>query len=162
MFVGNSAQMANIRMKRNFAVRKFMFVVVLALIGFAISNVVDQNRKWVIPEEARKVVNPLPSSTANLEAGKTIYAHKCAECHGDTGKGDGPKARTHWPASADLTDSSRMNSLLDGEIFYAISEGKRPMPAFKKRLTEEERWQLVQAVRAFSGAPSTGQRPAER
>jgi mono/diheme cytochrome c family protein len=75
---------------------------------------------------------------------------KCAECHGQRGKGDGPKAMMHTPAPADLTDAGQMKSVTDGEIFYQISEGKKPMPSFKKRLTEEQRWGLVLFVRSFS------------
>jgi len=43
-----------------------------------------------------------------------------------------------------------MEEMTDGEIFYKISEGRRPMPSFKKRLTEEQRWQLVNYVRTFA------------
>ena len=46
-----------------------------------------------------------------------------------------------------------MNTVTDGEIFYQISEGRKPMPSFKKRLTEDQRWGLVLLVRSFS-APS--------
>ena len=42
-----------------------------------------------------------------------------------------------------------MSATTDGELFYQISEGRKPMPAFKKRLTEEQRWQLVLLVRSF-------------
>jgi mono/diheme cytochrome c family protein len=45
-----------------------------------------------------------------------------------------------------------MNSVTDGEIFYQISEGRKPMPAFKRKLTEEQRWQLVLYVRSFAPA----------
>jgi len=39
-----------------------------------------------------------------------------------------------------------MSTVTDGELFYKISEGHRPMPSFKKRFTEEQRWQLVDAA----------------
>jgi mono/diheme cytochrome c family protein len=47
-----------------------------------------------------------------------------------------------------------MNSLTDGEIFYQITQGRKPMPSFRKKLTEDQRWQLVILVRSFA-APST-------
>jgi mono/diheme cytochrome c family protein len=43
-----------------------------------------------------------------------------------------------------------MNGVTDGEIFYQITVGRRPMPSFKNRLTEEQRWQLTLLVRSFS------------
>jgi mono/diheme cytochrome c family protein len=47
-----------------------------------------------------------------------------------------------------------MNRVTDGEIFYQISQGRKPMPAFKKRLSEEQRWQLVILVRSFASQSS--------
>jgi hypothetical protein len=44
-----------------------------------------------------------------------------------------------------------MGSLTDGALFYEVSEGRRPMPEFKTRMTEEQRWQLVLLMRSFSG-----------
>ena len=58
------------------------------------------------------------------------------------------------PAPADLTDAARMSKITDGEIYYQITEGRKPMPSFKKRLTEEQRWQLVLLVRTFAGSLS--------
>jgi hypothetical protein len=43
-----------------------------------------------------------------------------------------------------------MAKVTDGEIFYQITEGRRPMPSFKNRLTQDQRWQLVLLVRSFS------------
>ena len=43
-----------------------------------------------------------------------------------------------------------MTRMTDGELFWKISEGHRPMPAFKNKLSEEERWQLVDYIRTFS------------
>jgi mono/diheme cytochrome c family protein len=43
-----------------------------------------------------------------------------------------------------------MSKLTDGELFWKISEGHRPMPAFQGKLSEEERWQLVDYIRTFS------------
>jgi len=50
---------------------------------------------------------------------------------------------------ADFTDAHMMGEMTDGEIFYKITEGRKPMPSFKKRMTEEQRWQLVNYVRTF-------------
>jgi mono/diheme cytochrome c family protein len=86
-----------------------------------------------------------------------VYADKCAHCHGDTGKGDGRDANRYDPAPTDLTDSKKMNSATDGELFYKISEGKKPMPVFKNKLSEDQRWELVLLIRSFSqSANNTG------
>jgi len=109
---------------------------------------------WIVPEAAKQVVNPLKQ--ADLAAARKLYVDKCAECHGDTGKGDGPQGRTYDPPPKDLTDAAHMNSLSDGELFYKITEGHRPMPAFRKRLTEQQRWQLVLFLRSLYRSGATG------
>ena len=102
---------------------------------------------WIVPEEAKRVQNPLKPSQSDLPGARKLYLDKCAECHGDSGKGDGSQARMYDPQPSNFTDAAHMNSISDGELFYKISLGHRPMPAFKKRFTEEQRWQLVLFLR---------------
>ena len=109
---------------------------------------------WVVPDAAKLVTNPLKSSEANLAAGRRLYLDKCAECHGESGKGDGERAKTYNTPPSNLTDAPHMNAESDGELFYKISEGRRPMPAFKKRYTEEQRWQLVLFLRSLTARSS--------
>jgi len=129
------AIVANVPRKRT--VQKITFAFLLLLI-FTVAgySIYEQNKPWVIPEEYKRLKNPYPVSESNLKAGRELYRDECAQCHGDTGKGDGPESRMHSPAPADLTDSARMNGVTDGEIFYQITSGRRPMPSFKNRLTE--------------------------
>ena len=54
------------------------------------------------------------------------------------------------PKPADFTDAQHMNTVTDGALFYQISQGRKPMPAFKRRMTEDQRWQLVLLVRSFA------------
>jgi len=138
----------------NLKTRKILFASLLALICIVLVYAAFQrDRPWVVPEEFKRLKNPVPPSESTLKAARRIYMDKCAQCHGEHGKGDGPEAMMHSPAPADLTDAGHMKSVTDGEIFYQISEGRKPMPSFKKRLTEDQRWGLVLLVRSFS-APS--------
>ena len=153
---------------RNLKLRKILFGSLLGLICIVVVYAVYQQKKvWAVPEEVKKLKNPLPPSESNRKAAMARYQDKCAQCHGDAGKGDGPEAMMHDPSPADLTDARHMNTLTDGEIFYQISEGRKPMPSFKKRLTEDQRWQLVLLVRSFAQPAATpeqkpdgGQKPA--
>jgi mono/diheme cytochrome c family protein len=130
--------------------RKIVFAALLAIIFIAILVGVYQNRQSKIPEEAKLRQNPVEPSPPAIAAARAIYLDKCVQCHGETGKGDGSDAALYYPAPASLNDAKRMNAVTDGELFYEISEGRKPMPAFKKRLTEEQRWQLVLLVRSFA------------
>jgi mono/diheme cytochrome c family protein len=139
--------------QRKIKTRKILFVLLLVLICILLVNVVLQRDKpWVVPEEVKKMKNPLAASEPTLKAAKGIYVDECAQCHGERGKGNGPEAAMHDPPPSDITDSKHMNTVTDGEIFYQISEGRKPMPSFKKRLTEDQRWELVLFVRTFSAS----------
>ena len=103
----------------------------------------------------RKILFP-----AALQAARDLYLDNCAQCHGENGKGDGPEATMYDPLPADLSDRKFNAGLTDGEIYYQISEGKKPMPAFKRRFTEEQRWQLVFLVRSFAAPLPAAAAPA--
>ncbi|TAK45753.1 MAG: c-type cytochrome [Saprospiraceae bacterium] len=104
---------------------------------------------WTAPASAKAVKNPVPSDAASLAAGKKAFEKECVSCHGKKGKGDGPNAATLEKAPASLL-SDRVASQTDGEIFWKITEGKKPMSSAKKTLTEEQRWQVVNYVRQLS------------
>ena len=118
-------------------------------IGFA----AFQKPNWdTPPPEIKQKKNPVSPSEATMKEAKSVFAEKCSSCHGDTGKGDGSDAMMYDPGPADLTDARRIGKFTDGELYYKITVGKKPMPAFEKRLSEEQRWGLVILLRSFSGA----------
>jgi mono/diheme cytochrome c family protein len=146
----------------NLKTRKILFASLLALICIVLVYAAFQGDKpWIVPEEVKKLKNPLAPSESTLKGAREIYMDKCAQCHGEHGKGDGPEAMMHSPAPADLTDARQMNTVTDGEIFYQISEGRKPMPSFKKRLTEDQRWGLVLLVRSFARPTAATERSPE-
>jgi len=138
----------------NLKTRKILFASLLVLVCIALGySVFQRDKPWVVPEEVKRLKNPLPPSESTLKTARGIYTDECVQCHGERGKGDGPEAAMHDPPPSDITNTRHMNTVTDGEIFYQISQGRKPMPSFKKRLTEEQRWGLVLLVRSFS-APS--------
>lgn len=141
---------------QKFKLRRMVFIALLGMIVIAIVLAVMRRGEWIIPEEARQRQNPLQSSPQVFEAARPLYKENCERCHGVTGKGNGPESARQYPAPSDLTDAKRMNALTDGAIFYQISEGRRPMPSFKKRMTEDQRWQLVLFIQSFSSPSASG------
>ena len=137
-----------------------IFTVIALGVVLAISAASQEPDAWRVPDAAKQITNPVPKSDAALAAGKSIFAANCASCHGDTGKGDGPDAMMYTPEPADLSDPLLMNEMSDGAIFYRISEGRKPMPAFKEKLSEEQRWQVVHFVRTL--APKAPSRPVKK
>jgi mono/diheme cytochrome c family protein len=131
--------------------RQLAFAGILVAVGLLVLYAVTRQSEWSwpVPDEARQLQNPIPPSDAALSSARGVYRDKCARCHGDSGKGDGRDAERYDPKPADFTDAKRMSNVPDGELFYKISEGKKPMPNFKRKLTEEQRWQLVLLIRSF-------------
>jgi mono/diheme cytochrome c family protein len=131
--------------------KKTLFFCLLALICGLLIRVFLHRNDWRVPEGAKKARNPLTPSDTVLNAAAPIYKEKCLDCHGEAGKGDGPEAMMYDPSPADFTDAKRMNALTDGQLYFQITEGRKPMPSFKNKLTAEQRWQLVILVRSFGG-----------
>lgn len=140
--------------------RKLLFVSLLGVIFIVIVYSIYDSYDWPVPEAAKHMRNPIQPSSSALASGHSIYLDKCANCHGDTGKGDGPEADTHSTRPASFADAGRMNPMTDGEIFYRITNGRRPMPAFKNRLSDEQRWELVLLLRTFVNIDVPSETPA--
>jgi mono/diheme cytochrome c family protein len=107
-----------------------------------------QSKPWMVPKDAADIKNPLPGDAASISMGRTLYKTQCSPCHGDKGKGDGPAAAALTPKPADHT-STALQSESDGSLFYKISEGRKPMPAFKNTLKENQRWALINFIRTL-------------
>jgi mono/diheme cytochrome c family protein len=137
--------------RQKLRLRKALFGALLALIALSIVLGVTHRGQWNIPEEAKRRENPLQPSPQALDAARVLYSDHCERCHGKSGRGDGADATKFSTSPRDLTDNTRMSEQSDGELFYKISEGRRPMPEFKSKLTEEQRWQLVLLMRSMSG-----------
>ncbi len=135
--------------------RKVLFACTIGLIFMSIGFAALQKPSWDAPQDIKQKKNPVTPSEAALHEAKSIYAEKCSNCHGDTGKGDGSDAMMYDPGPADLTDARRMNKFTDGELFYKLTVGKKPMPSFEKRLTETQRWEMVILVRSFAASSAT-------
>ncbi|MFQ5791921.1 MAG: c-type cytochrome [Acidobacteriota bacterium] len=124
----------------------------ILLLGFAALAVPQDSSHpsgWDVPEEARAVENPVPLSPEVLEAGATLYEKNCVMCHGESAKGDGPATQFVKPAPPDISTAEARARMTDGEIFYKITVGKKPMPAMNKKLTEEERWKVIHYLRSL-------------
>ena len=105
------------------------------------------------PPEMRAVrerANPIPFSAQSMARGRTIYQAECQACHGLTGGGDGPAAAGLNPRPADLRIHMAAGHT-DGQLFNWISEGftGTAMPAFKKSLSEDDRWHVINFLRTL-------------
>lgn len=102
-----------------------------------------------VPKAAKDRPNPVPRTDEAVQAGKASYATHCQSCHGASGRGDGPKVKSPHHPPPDLTKV--LPAQTDGEIFWKTSRGGGSMPSYGKKLSEEERWQLVHFLKALGG-----------
>jgi mono/diheme cytochrome c family protein len=119
--------------------------------GILMAANVAQN--WIGSARARRLKNPVPPTSEAIAAGLQTYRRHCQRCHGDRGDGKGEKAAELSATPGDFTDTVKMRGLTDGELFFQVTQGRLPMPAFADMLSDMERWQVVDYIRTFSEGP---------
>src|ERR1035438_5905219 len=129
--------------------KTIFFIVALLGFQFIFSQSFAQQTNWAAPKDADNVKNPLAGNSGVLADAKTLYASYCSPCHGDKGRGDGPAAPGLNPKPADHT-SAAVQSETDGSLFWKLSEGRSPMPGYKKILTDQQRWELINYIRTLA------------
>ena len=87
-----------------------------------------------------------------VQRGASVYNNFCQECHGPSGRGDGPVALRGFPAPPSLL-ADRAIKMNDGQIFHILTYGQNNMPSYAAQLTREDRWKVILFVRSL-------QRPA--
>lgn len=113
----------------------------------------DENSRsgWKAPPRAAAVSNPIAADERSISIGKSLYAKECAACHGEAGLGNGPEAADLPRRPTDLC-AAPIRQERDGEIFWKITEGKRPMPRFARTFNDEERWHVVNYIRSLASS----------
>lgn len=104
-----------------------------------------------------------PKAIPDYDSAKTVYRENCAQCHGESGRGDGPGAATMQPKEpkpANFTDPDLINNLSPFKAFNTTTFGIQGtgMPSFSA-LNEEQRWEAafyVFSLRHSSEAAASG------
>jgi mono/diheme cytochrome c family protein len=107
-----------------------------------------QSTDWTIPASAAELKSPVAPTPEVLKRGTSIFESRCRPCHGPEGKGNGPLSDPAHPA-ADLTAGVKADWPADGVLFYRVWNGKKPMPAFKSELSQEEVWTVLEYVKTL-------------
>ncbi len=120
---------------------------VVALLTCA-AEVRAEREPWVAPSDAVGTVSPQHADDASVARGKAVYSKRCVDCHGKTGHGDGPDA-------ADLSvepgkfDGDLLTKETDGALFWKVRTGRKPMPKYSNRISEQETWDVVNYIRTL-------------
>jgi mono/diheme cytochrome c family protein len=70
------------------------------------------------------------------DRGKTLYDANCAECHGTTGKGDGPQAAALGSQLPDFTSPKFWQGNAAKKIGTTVSDGHGAMPSVNLKADE--------------------------
>lgn len=108
--------------------------------------------KWEAPARAARKKNPVAADDTSISAGKVMYTQECRACHGDLGKGDGPSAKDLGKTPGDLS-SPKMWEQTDGALFWKITNGRKPMPSYEQRFSDEQRWSIINYTRTLAPKP---------
>ena len=104
-----------------------------------------------------------PSRPPSLVRGAAVYQEQCAQCHGASGRGDGPKAKQlQGPPPASLADRQAMSAVSPLDVYRKLTLGVAgtAMPQFEETLSPEDRWAVatyVATLRADEGLVREGE-----
>ena len=129
---------------------KMIIKSALVFVAFLYASIAfgQHSMPWNVPEAEKGKKNLYASDVSSIARGKKTYKLECFRCHGKEGKGDGTSADLLDKQPADLS-SERVQNQTDGELFWKISEGRKPMPLAKRTLTDDQRWDIINYIRTF-------------
>jgi cytochrome c oxidase cbb3-type subunit 3 len=103
------------------------------------------------------------ASAAPAAEVEQVFKFYCAQCHGLTGKGDGPNVTKDFPVSPrNFTNAKEMDKLSDADLKNTILDGgpavsKSPMmPPWGKTLTEAQVDALIKHLRTLCACKGKG------
>lgn len=128
----------------------------LLAVVFGLALAADQLRDRALSPEQASRGNPVDSSPASVDRGRILFSRNCIQCHGETGRGDGPIAASLPIPPANLYDHVPYHP---DQFFYGIITNGLSgiMPAFASSLSEDDRWDIMNFLRDQFGQP-----PADR
>lgn len=82
-----------------------------------------------------------------LALGEHLYETNCTACHGTDGSGE-------VLGAADFSDLRLTANEAPRDFYLITTQGKGSMPAWQGRLSQEERWAVIDYLRTFSYDPA--------
>jgi len=88
----------------------------------------------------------------NAERGKQIYQSRCAFCHGESGKGDGPAGVALKPPPANFAAADFWKTATEQQMKDAIKNGRpgTAMVPFGTSLSSEDIADLLALLKTFA------------
>jgi mono/diheme cytochrome c family protein len=104
--------------------------------------------KRVKAESPARVVQGTKSLSGNTSSGKAVFGKYCVNCHGQSGKGDGPIGQSLVPPAANLTVLGKKS---DQDILDTLRNGRpgTAMPSWKNDLSSQEILDVLAYIRTL-------------
>jgi ubiquinol-cytochrome c reductase cytochrome b subunit len=112
--------------------------------------------------EDRALPPKLDYERALVHRAAALFETECRDCHGASGKGDGPQARSFGLETPDFTSPAFWNERPPARLKHSVREGRgEDMPAFGKRLTDDEIDAVLALVQERHRPKNSAPQPAE-
>ncbi|MCK5922344.1 MAG: c-type cytochrome, partial [Methylococcales bacterium] len=108
----------------------------------AFGDILTSDERWDVVYYVWRFAVPNES----LVAGQAIYSENCMECHGASGQ-------SQILGAADFSDQRFISGHPASQLYASITQGKGSMPAWQARLSQDERWAVIDYVRTFTYNP---------
>jgi mono/diheme cytochrome c family protein len=137
-------------------VKAFSLAAFLALAGCSLAEDVTPPPGLPVGQPDRPVSEP------DIAAGATIYADRCAPCHGASGLGDGAQSANLPVPPARLGDPVVARAASLAEWYQMVTTGNldRFMPGFQS-LSDQQRWDVAAYALTLSTEPDEIERGRE-
>ena len=102
------------------------------------------------PETYRKT--PVPFDTISIANGSALFAENCVACHGAAGQGRWRHGQELPKPPVDMLTEPHTAKHTAGDFFHWLTFGipDTGMPVFADKLSEEDRWDVVNYLHAMS------------
>ena len=101
-----------------------------------------------IEEAEKNLTNPVPFEENSVWRGQRLWGNQCSACHGV--KGDSGHFVGKAVAAPNLLEE-RFKAYTDGRVYATIYYGIRSMPRYGYKLSEGERWDIVNYLKFLQG-----------
>jgi mono/diheme cytochrome c family protein len=132
-------------MKYRLPILVILATLLLSACNFSLASDITPPPDYKSPTPAPTIGALFPATPPVPQDGAAIYAEKCAPCHGDQGKGDGPQGLQLSVKVPPFGLPTEGRAAVPSNYYTIVTQGNITnfMPPFSGSLNEQQRWDVV-------------------